>query len=285
MAGWVSVFKWPIAATVVGLVAAATYGGIGALGFVAALIALETTASFDNAIVNAGVLRGLGARWRRAFLTIGVVVAVFGMRLVFPIAIVAVATGRSFAGVVDQALHDQDAYARSIESAAPTIGAFGGVFLLLLALSFFMAPDRERHWIAPLERVLAIAGRLPDAPIIVGGAALIAAALLVSEAHGRATLLAGLTGAVTFLSIDAFRKLMQRRYRGDRQGALAGAAAFASFVYLEALDASFSLDGVLGAFAISSDIIVVAIGLGVGAVFVRSLTVRRREGRGWSGVS
>jgi hypothetical protein len=180
MAGRISAFKWPIGATVAGLVAAQAYGGLAALGLVAALIALEATVSFDNAVVNAGVLRELGERWRRAFLTVGVIVAVFGMRVLFPIALVAAATDRSFAGVVDQAVHDGDAYARSIESAAPLIGAFGGIFLLLLALDFFMAPDRERHWLVPVERALAVAGRIPFAPVIAGGAILLATALLVS---------------------------------------------------------------------------------------------------------
>jgi hypothetical protein len=106
----------------------------------------------------------------------------------------------------------------------------------------------------------------------VGIAALLGAALLASPEHQRTTLLAGLAGIFTFVSIKAFREVM-RRGRSDRRGGLAGSAGLASFVYLETLDASFSLDGVLGAFAISSDIIVVAIGLGVGAVFVRSLTV------------
>lgn len=45
------------------------------------------------------------------------------------------------------------------------------------------------------------------------------------------------------------------------------------FLYLEILDASFSFDGVIGAFALSDNIFIIMIGLGVGAMFVRSLTL------------
>jgi hypothetical protein len=54
---------------------------------------------------------------------------------------------------------------------------------------------------------------------------------------------------------------------------LAGRAAFGVFLYLEVLDATFSFDGVIGAFAITSDPIIIAIGLGIGAMYIRSLTV------------
>lgn len=273
MADMLRAFRWPMVAMAAGLAAAWAYRGLAALGVVAALIALETTMSFNNAVVNAGVLRQLTERWARAFLTIGVVIAVFGMRLVFPIAIVALATGGSFGAVVGQALHDQETYARNVASAAPLIGAYGGMFLLLLALQFLLQPKRENYWIAPVERGLARLGRLPKAPLIVGGLTLMASALLVSAEHERVTLLAGLAGLLTFLSLNAFRSLMQRRRGGRSRGELGGAAGLAGFIYLEALDASFSLDGVLGAFAISADIFLVAIGLGVGAMFVRSLTV------------
>jgi hypothetical protein len=261
------------------LVAAAAHGGSAALGTVAVLIVLETTVSFDNAVVNADVLRELGEHWRQAFLTFGVLIAVSGMRISFPIAIVSFATGGSLADVVSQALHDRETYARNVESAAPMIGAFGGTFLLSLALNFLFAPNRERHWIGPVERWLAKAAQPPKSTHNPTNKTKHTPVRLVSPEDERITLLAGLAGIVTYLVINAFREVMRRRRRGHRQERLAGAAGLAGFVYLETLDASFSLDGVLGAFAISSDIVLVAIGLGVGAVFVRSLTVYlvRRE--------
>ena len=127
----VSALKWPLMGTVAALLAAALYGGAGAVGVVALLIGLEMSISFDNAVVNASVLRKLSERWQRRFLTIGILIAVFGMRLVFPIAIVAVAVGASVPQIANEAFTDHAAYGAKIEAATPIIGGFGGAFLLM----------------------------------------------------------------------------------------------------------------------------------------------------------
>lgn len=266
-------FKWSIVATVAGLVAAWLYGGLAAVGVVAALIALEGSISFDNAIVNASVLRRMSDRWQRAFLTIGIVIAVFGMRIAFPILVVAVATKLGIGEVLELALTDQDAYAANVERATPAIGAFGGTFLLLVALDFLFDDERELHWIGPVERALARAGQLPMAPVAVVAVVLIALSQLVAADAERDVLLAGLVGLVTYLVVHGGAALMERRQGGGADGSATGAAGLAAFVYLETLDASFSLDGVLGAFAITKDVVLLGLGLGVGAIYVRSLTV------------
>jgi uncharacterized protein len=264
-------FRWSALVTVAALVAAWFYGGLAAVGIVALLIALESSISFDNAVVNARVLRQMGERWQTVFLTIGIVIAVVGMRLVFPIAIVAVTTGLGFVGVVDQALNDQSAYAESVEEAAALIGAFGGMFLLLVSLSFLLDDERELFWLRWLEQPLAKAGRVPGIGVAIAAIVLIAVSQLLSVSE-RDVLLAGLVGIVVFLVVHGIQDLIEGKIGGG-DGKATGAAGFASFLYLEMLDASFSLDGVLGAFAISTDIVIVALGLGVGAIYVRSLTV------------
>jgi hypothetical protein len=265
-------FRTAIGATIVGLATAAFYGGGHGLLVVAMLIALETAISFDNAVVNAQVLRRLSPRWRRAFLTIGIVIAVFGMRVVFPIAVVSAATGNGFTTTVDQALHAPQVYAGHVERASAVIGAFGGMFLLMLSMTFFFEPTRERHWLGPIERALTRVGRVPHAATIVAMAALLIASCVVSSANLQDTLFAGMAGILTFLVVRGLRDLLGAPGESP-DGHWRGAAGLGGFVYLETLDASFSLDGVLGAFAISSDIVLVALGLGVGAVYVRSATV------------
>lgn len=276
-----SAFKWSIGATVVGLVAAWLYGGLAALGIVAVLIALEGSISFDNAVVNATVLRRMTRRWQRAFLTVGIVIAVFGMRVVFPIAIVAVATRLGFLDVLDLALNDESAYAERVEGAAPTIGAFGGTFLLMVSLNFLLDPGRDVHWIGAVERPIARAAQVQRLPVIVVAVVLIAVSQLVADEAEGDVLLSGLIGLVAFLAIRGVARLLEERQLGqdgegggggDTAGAT-GAAGFAAFLYLETLDASFSLDGVLGAFAITKDIVLIGLGLGVGAIYIRSLTV------------
>jgi hypothetical protein len=49
------------------------------------------------------------------------------------------------------------------------------------------------------------------------------------------------------------------------------------FIYLNVLDATFSFDGVVGAFAVSNSIILIGLGLGIGSMFVRSMTIHMVE--------
>ena len=264
-------FKWSIGATVLALVAAFLYDGVAALAIVAILIALEASISFDNAVVNAQVLKRMSDAWQRIFLTIGVIIAVFGMRLVFPILIVAVATGIAVPDVIDQAFGDKEEYAKNVEKAAPLIGSFGGAFLLMVGLGFLFNRERDVYWITPVERPLSAAGRIPGLRIPVTAAAVGITALLVGSEDRSDVLIAGAVAIVANLVVRGLAKALGARTEDGEKAT--GAAGLVLFVYLELLDASFSLDGVLGAFAISTDIVVIALGLGVGALYIRSLTV------------
>ena len=111
-------FRIPVGMTVVAIVAAVAIGG-PKVGLIVALLAvLEISISFDNAIVNAAVLKGMTAKWQQIFLTWGILIAVFGMRLVFPIVIVAAAAGLAISDVVDQALNKPALYAHNLKDAA-----------------------------------------------------------------------------------------------------------------------------------------------------------------------
>lgn len=269
----VSALKWPLVASVAALIAAHLYRDGGAVGIVALLIALEMSISFDNAVVNAGVLRNLSERWQRMFLTVGILIAVFGMRLVFPVAIVAVAVGAGMTEIATQAFADQAAYARNIEAAKPIIGGFGGGFLLMVALGFFLDPEREVHWLAALERPLAAAGRVHGLAAAIAAAAIVLTSQVVAADAERDVLMAGVIGLVVQVLVRGLATLLGGLSRRPRGEAATGAAGLGGFLYLETLDASFSLDGVIGAFALTTDIVVIALGLGVGALYIRSLTV------------
>lgn len=265
-------FRWSLAVTALAIVAAALYGGLRAAGVVALLIGLEASISFDNAVVNATVLRRMSERWQRAFLTVGLLVAVVLMRLVFPIVIVAVATGLGVAAVAEQALTDKQAYAAKVEAAKPIIGAFGGAFLLMVALRFLLDRDRDEHWLGPLERRLASLGAVPGLASAITVVAIVLTSQLLAPDAALDVLVAGLAGLVAHVLVHGVAAAFEQRLPADE--AATGAAGLGAFLYLEMLDASFSLDGVLGAFAITQDVVLVALGLGVGAVYVRSLTVR-----------
>ncbi|WP_075738924.1 DUF475 domain-containing protein [Streptomyces acidiscabies] len=282
-------FRWAFACTVLGLVAGVLYGGWSALGVVAILAVLEVSLSFDNAVVNAGVLKKMNAFWQKIFLTVGVLIAVFGMRLAFPVVIVAMTAKLNPYDAVDLALTDKDRYQQLVTDAHPAIAAFGGMFLLMIFLDFIFE-ERDIQWLRWLERPLAKLGKVDALSVCIAlGALLITAMTFAAHAHqhggahadkAQTVLVAGIAGLVTYLVVGGLSGFFENRLEEEEDQpspgsplALAGRAAFFMFLYLEVLDASFSFDGVIGAFAITNDIVLMAVGLGIGAMYVRSLTV------------
>lgn len=253
--------------------AAAAYGigGWAALVTVLFLTVLETSLSFDNAVVNARIIAGWDRVWRRRFLTWGMVIAVFGMRLVFPLLIVAVAGGIGPLKALDLAVRDPVAYGHVLAGAHHQIAAFGGAFLSMVFLHFFVARHKTEHWLGVIERPLTRLGKLEAIEAALTLMAVLLASRFVADA-GRAAefVVAGVWGVVVFVLAKGLSALLggddEAPQRRVRQGV-------AGFLYLELLDASFSFDGVVGAFAIAHDLLVIALGLGAGAMFVRSFTL------------
>ncbi|MEO6502080.1 MAG: DUF475 domain-containing protein [Jatrophihabitantaceae bacterium] len=301
------IFGGSFIVTAIGLLLALWYGGTTGLAIAAILIVLEISVSFDNAVVNATVLGGMSAFWQKLFLTLGVVIAVFGMRLVFPLLIVGITAHLSPTEAVSLALEkgpkdEPGTYAYLLHDAHPAIAAFGGMFLLMLFLDFIFE-ERDITWLSWLERPLGRMGKLDMLGVVVASVLLlIAATQLAPEDKTATVLMAGVMGMITYILVNGLSGLLEEheaphideddesgsellpapsrevppRSAAKANGELAlktGKAAFFSFLYLEVLDASFSFDGVIGAFAITSDPIIIAIGLGVGAMYIRSLTV------------
>jgi hypothetical protein len=281
-------FSVSIGVTVATLAAALVVGGPAAVALVAILAILEVSLSFDNAVINASVLDRMSAFWQRIFLTVGIAIAVFGMRLVFPLVLVAVMAGLGPVETFRLAIEHPADYQAALEAAHPAIAAFGGVFLLLIFLDFVFE-ERQIRWLGGLEAMLARIGKLDQLSVVITLAALLLAAGTIAPEPG-VVLGSGAAGVLTYLLVNGLGQLFEAQGEeegggatdGDGSGArsggsavvkVVGRAAFFLFLYLEVLDASFSFDGVVGAFAISSNIIVIAAGLGVGAMYVRSLTV------------
>ncbi|MFF7866581.1 DUF475 domain-containing protein [Streptomyces qaidamensis] len=293
-------FGWSFAVTALGLVAAVFYGGWTAFGVVAILSVLEISLSFDNAVVNAGILKKMSAFWQKIFLTIGILIAVFGMRLVFPVVIVAISAQLGPIEAVDLALTDKDQYQQLVTDAHPAIAAFGGMFLLMIFLDFIFE-DRDIKWLGWLERPLAKLGKVDMLSVCIALIVLLISAMtFATHAHqhggthvdkAETVLLSGIGGLITYMIVgglsgyfeDKLEEEEEREHEAEEKAAregkpksavvVAGKAAFFMFLYLEVLDASFSFDGVIGAFAITNDIVLMALGLGIGAMYVRSLTV------------
>jgi len=256
-------------AAVLGVVLA--FLGLSAAAVTLVLITIEVVFSFDNAILNAKVLTTMSPFWQRMFLSFGVIIAVLGMRVVFPIVIVALTAHLGWHTVLNLALHHPEEYATHLLEAHTAIAAFGGAFLLMLALDFFLDDEREVLWLERIERLMQ---RLAWAwlPAVIVAAAVLLAAILPGNHERHTTAMAGLLGIGTYLAMQLVTRLFGAAQRGAAQSRT-GVAAFVTFLYLEVLDASFSFDGVLGAFAVTSKVVLIAAGLGVGALWVRSLSV------------
>ena len=237
-------------------------GGLAAIYITFLLIILEISLSFDNAVVNAKVLAKMDPVWQKRFIIFGIPIAVFGMRLLFPLAIVAIVTGMGLLETLDVAMNDAARYESILKSTEGTIFAFGGAFLLMVFLDFFFE-KREITWLGIVEnsRILKRFSGVSNIELIIAiivGLTLgeITESFSVVMAFMFGVLLHSLLGMVDhFLSSDTVK------------------SGIAGFIYLEVLDASFSFDGVIGAFALTSNIFIIMIGLGVGAMFVRSLTI------------
>src|SRR4029079_3246699 len=229
---------------------------------------------------------------QRIFLTIGVVIAVFGMRLVFPLLIVGITAQLSPVEAVRLALEqrpasDPTSYAALLNAAYPQIAAFGGTFLFMLFLDW-MFEDRDIRWLTWLEKPLGTIGQLSRLSIVIALVVLVVLSETLAT-DPNVVLMAGALGMVTYLLVNGLGDFFdQAADTNDDEAAepahhrsgpselakATGKAGFFLFLYLEVLDAAFSFDGVIGAFAITSDPILIALGLGlIGAMFVRSLTV------------
>jgi uncharacterized protein len=273
------IFGPSYAVTALALLAAFVYDGVEGLAVCAILGVLEVSLSFDNAVVNATVLERMSPVWQRVFLTVGVLIAVVGMRLVFPLVVVSVSADLNPVAAVELALArlpagDPASYSAALAMAYPQIAAFGGTFLLMLFLDWLFT-ERETTWLSWLERPLARIGRLQRLSIAIALGALVLLAETLA-ADPNLVLIAGLLGIVVYLLVHGLGEHFARSGGVGRGGVAraTGRAALFLFLYLELIDASFSFDGVIGAFAITTDPILIALGLGfIGTMFVRSLTV------------
>ncbi len=252
--------------------------GLSAFILTVILSILEITLSADNAVVNSKILVQLSPFWQKMFLTVGILIAVFGVRFALPIVMVALTTSLDITSVFSLALHDPSTYAQKLHEVAPLIDGFGGMFLLMVVTIFFFDRHRQQQtfWIKPLEPLFVHWGKWLWPNVVLPVVAFVAVLSAIGAEERAEVAVAMVLGAATYLALHGITLLMERfdtkkqKHSGGQQ---VGWIAFTLFVYLQVLDASFSLDGVVGAFAITANIIIIMAGLGVGALWVRSITI------------
>lgn len=286
MSTFMKFYKWPTFSLVFALVVGAWVGyaeggsfqaALSAFLSVAILCVLEISLSFDNAVLNAKKLQDMEPKWRDWFVRYGMLIAVFGFRLVLPILIVSVLGGMSPWKAVDLGLHDPAKYAAVLQSSHHIVASFGGSFLLMVALEFFLDHEKDVHWLKWVEYPVAHIGKVGIiAEMFIAGLAVFAASFGAHDHERVVFWISGACGIGLFLAIHFLKEFLEARDEAAAAAASVGAvvkSGLAGVLYLEVLDASMSFDGLIAAFAITQYFLVIMLGLGVGAFFVREMTL------------
>lgn len=274
-----SYLRWPFIVTVLGLLTGALLGwhaegtlsAIASFFFICSVLAvLEISLSFDNAIVNANKLKQMTPVWQRRFLTWGIVIAVFGMRVVFPLLVVVIAAKIGPLEAVILASSRPEEYARIMQEAHLPIAAFGGTFLMMVALNYFFDHEKDVHWVHWIETRMAKYATIKGVETASVLMLILGFSRLLEDAEASLFLSAAIYGLLSYLLVEVLGGLLDAAQAATKTAAQGGLGAF---LYLEVLDASFSFDGVIGAFALSQNLFVIALGLGIGAIYVRAMTI------------
>ncbi|QPM90237.1 DUF475 domain-containing protein [Pseudooceanicola algae] len=277
--GLLGYFRWAFLVTFLGLVlgtwlgwlfTGTLSGALTSLMICAVLAVLEISLSFDNAIVNANKLKTMTPVWRQRFLTWGILIAVFGMRIVFPLLIVVIAANVGPWQALVMAGSDPAAYSHIMHDAHLPIAAFGATFLMMVGLKFFFDDEKDIHWLPWIEPRLARFASIRSVEVAVVLLLILGFSHFQHGPDRTIFLGAALWGLATFVLVDVMGQFLDHR---DAALGTAAKGGLGAFLYLEVLDASFSFDGVIGAFALSKNLFVIAIGLGIGAMYVRSMTI------------
>lgn len=245
-------------------------GGLSSMFIVAVLWLLETSISFDNAIVNVNVLKSMDATRQKRFLTRGMVIAVFGMRVLFPILLVAIFAKINPLQALNLAIYNPVQYGQALSDSHIVIAGFWWAFLMMVWLKFFFNKEKNIHWIQKLEHWMTKLGKMEAIEAAIVLIILELFSYFIDPLYVHEFFVAGVWWVVLYILINGIEAFFGHGEHGAEMIAKTG---LASFLYLEILDASFSLDGVIGAFALSNNLLTIAAGLGIGAFFVRSFTI------------
>ena len=232
------------------------------------LIVFEVISSIDNAIVNAHVLKTLPEKQKKFFLLWGMFIAVFLVRGILPFLIVwMVNPALSFVEVFKFAFSGDPGITEYVEKSKPLLLLGGGVYLYLIALSWLFLEEKKYAFL--VEHFIHKKSAWFYAIASISLTLIIYATLKVNPILA----LSATIGSTAFFITEGFKKNAEEKEKQLMQGR-SSMGAWSKVLYLEVLDASFSIDGVIGAFAFTISVPLILIGNGIGAIVVREFTIR-----------
>ena len=240
---------------------------VESIAIVIGLVVFEVVNSVDNAVVNATVLKTMSVLWRKRFLLIGIITSVFLVRFLLPLLIVWISVPTMSVSDIFLAFSGQsDIAAKAIELQKPIILMFGGVFLLYLYFHWLFLEKKEPLFI---ERYL----KEKHGVWFFAFAAISLVVIMYLARANPMVMLAAAIGSATFFILYGLKETAESSERNMMAGS-SELSDLSKFVYLEVLDTTFSFDGVVGAFAFTINLLFILIGLGIGAIVVRELTIK-----------
>ena len=244
---------------------------LSALLIIAGLALFESITSFDNAVINAEILRKMSPWARRWFLTWGLLIAVFLLRGILPLIIVFLTNpSLGIMGTINATFSGDPHVAEQIEQSAPVLLMMGGVFMIFLFFHWlFLEP---KNFGLSHEKAFARHGVWFFAVVSIILAAITWYSLQIEPMMA----FGAVVGSTLFFIIHGFRENAEQKEKEMLQGS-SKMSDWSKIFYLEAIDASFSIDGVIGAFAFTLWVPLILIGNGIGALIVREMTIRNVE--------
>ncbi|MBI4177211.1 MAG: DUF475 domain-containing protein [Candidatus Aenigmarchaeota archaeon] len=238
---------------------------LDALFIVVGLVVFEIIVSIDNAIVNAHVLKTMGRKWRKIFLFIGILTAVLLMRLVLPLAMVwLLVPNISVDGIVNLFTSDSSLAHDAIEQQKYLILSFGGMFLLLVYFHWLFMEKKKPLF--PHEKLL---DEDHDVWFFAFAATLLVALMYLARASPPMMIMIAM-GSAAFFILYGFKESAEKK---EAKMIKSEAPDVSKFMYLEVLDMVFSFDSVIGAFAFTTNLLYIFLGLGIGSLALRELTI------------
>lgn len=229
------------------------------------LIIFEVISSIDNAVINASVLKTMSPRFRRIFLFWGILFAVFVVRGILPFIIVWIANpSMTLAQVIPLAFSQSPEIAQYAEDSKAVLILGGGVYLVLIFLSWLFLEEKKYAFLA--EKFIHKQSMWFYALASIFLTLVVFSCLKIKPVLALSTMV----GATAFFITDGFKKNAEEKEKELLNDKMSG---WSKILYLEVLDMSFSIDGVIGAFAFTTSVLLILIGNGIGAFVVREITV------------